>query len=489
MRRLPMPKLAAWGAAAGLAALLAAGCSSALRTISGGDALPFANARQAEMNARALEDQEQQRIELQAVYERYIKIVEGAEKGSKFIDQARLAAAQIQKELVVPGGANYERAIQLLDDVIADNPTGYLSGRARSEKAAIRNNRDAIRDARSTVDNTPEDATDAEWFNALEAMRKVAASYESLRDYETAIAEYEKIIDIAKRVSKSPGDMFMGKAAEARFSIGNIYFYRYYNYTDGWGVFIQLMEEFPGSDQAKESESLLRDAAKALQRIQEDQAYILSVRNEKAWDYKKSGRSITPYELFGAEAEQAAQTYLRIAQQWEKPPLVNRIAALKNYQQVVELLWSESFVAGDAAFHVGRLYQDNGDMLMALQSYDEMFDKFPQSIWHNLAVYNRAVCLETIREFEEAYREYKAAAGFGTDEPFYRAAEQKIRQYEQDQDGDGYLFYQEQQHGSSDLDKESYPGSVKPPAEPGADLSAEAEAGAEADAGGEEAAP
>ena len=91
-----------------------------------------------------------------------------------------------------------------------------------------------------------------------------------------------------------------------------------------------------------------------------------------------------------------------------------------------------------------------------------MFDRFPQSIWHNQAIYNRAVCLETIREFEQAYREYKAAAGFGTDEAFFRAAEQKIRQFERDEDGDGYKFYQEQQHGASDRDKDSYPGSVKP---------------------------
>ena len=37
-----------------------------------------------------------------------------------------------------------------------------------------------------------------------------------------------------------------------------------------------------------------------------------------------------------------------------------------------------------------------------------------------------------------------------------------MRRFELDEDGDGYKFYQEQQHGSSDRDKDSYPGSVKP---------------------------
>ena len=464
-----MPLRLACAVLAASAVLLASGCSSALSTLAGGQALPFSNAQQAEQNAREKTDLDKRRAALEEVYEKYIKIIANSKEGSKFIDRARFAAAQLQKELVVPGGANYDRATQLLDDVIAGNPTGYLAARARSEKSAIRANREAIQTARFKIDNTPDDASDEQWAETLGAILSLADSYESLGDYETAISEYERMMEIANSRSKKENDVFYRKAAEAQFKIGNIYFYRYFNYADGWPEFVKLRENYPLSDQAKEAESILRDAAKSLQLINEEQDYIETVANKKALDYLKAGRDVTPYEIYGAAGEQAAQAYLRSARLWEKPPLVNRVYAIKNYRAITHQLWSESFVAGDAAFQIGRLYQDNGDYLKALDAYEEMFDRFPHSIWHNLAIYNRAVCYETIREFELAYREYKAAAGFGTDETFYRAAEQKVRQFEQDEDGDGYKFYQEQQHGASDRDKDSYPGSVKPMGEEPAD--------------------
>ena len=44
------------------------------------------------------------------------------------------------------------------------------------------------------------------------------------------------------------------------------------------------------------------------------------------------------------------------------------------------------------------------------------------------------------------------------DTPYLREAEQIVRQYELDQDEDGYLFYQEQEAGTSDQDANSHPG-------------------------------
>ena len=392
-------------------AIAASGCSSALSTLSGGQALPFSNAQQAEQKAREMENLEERREALATVYDRYLAVIANSEEGSKFIDRARFAAAQLQKELVVPGGANYDAATQLLDDVIDNNPTGYFAARARSEKAAIRANRQAIQEARAIFDNTPEDASDEQWIKALEATRSLAASYESLNDYETAIGEYERLTQIANRRSKEANDVFYRKAADAQFNIGNIYFHKYFDYTGGWGIFVKLKDNYPISDQAREAESLLREAAKLLQIIKEEQDYIRSVANKKALDYLRSGRDVTPYEIFGAASDQAAQSYLRIARTWEKSPLVNRIYAVKNYQSITQYLWTEAFVAGDAAFQIGRLYQDNGDYLKALDAYERMLKDFSTSIWHNQAIYNRAVCYETIREFELAYREYKAAGG------------------------------------------------------------------------------
>ena len=222
--------------------------------------------------------------------------------------------------------------------MIASNPTGYLAARARSEKAAIKANRDAIQKARAIIDNTAQDASDERWTEALDAVLSLAESYESLGDYETAIGEYKRMTEIANSRSKEANDIFYKKAAEGQFKIGNVYFHRYFDYTGGWPIFIQLKEDYPLSDQAKEAESLLRDAARSLQLIKEEQDYIITVANKKALEYLNAGRDVTPYEIFGAAGEQAAQAYLRSARLWEKSPLVNRIYAVKNYKAITNQL-------------------------------------------------------------------------------------------------------------------------------------------------------
>ena len=84
------------------AVLLASGCSSALNTISGGQALRFSNAQQDEEKAREMVSLDDRRAALEAVYDKYNKIIVDSKEGSKFIDRARFAAAQLKKELVVP---------------------------------------------------------------------------------------------------------------------------------------------------------------------------------------------------------------------------------------------------------------------------------------------------------------------------------------------------------------------------------------------------
>jgi hypothetical protein len=69
-----------------------------------------------------------------------------------------------------------------------------------------------------------------------------------------------------------------------------------------------------------------------------------------------------------------------------------------------------------------------------------------------------AICYETMQDYENAYKYYQAYMSFGDKQEFYRAAEQKVRQYEYDGDGDGFPFWKEQQAGTSDQDKNSYPG-------------------------------
>ena len=428
-----------FGAALFAAGVMAAsGCSSSFLNQPADQALPFSDAQQAEQQARETRDLAERREGLAAAYELYAAVIAVSKEGSKHIDRARIAAAQLQKELAVPGGANYDAAELLLDDAVKNSPTAYLADRARREKDAIQANREAVRRHRAVFDNTPDGASDEQWETALDALLSLAASYESLNDYETAIREYERLTRIANERSKEANDVFYRKAAKAQFNIGHIYCYEYFDYGGGAEIFFQLKKAYPLSDQAKAAAPLMEDINRSL-------------------------KIINGLSLDNMRPAQEAQSNLAAARIWESPPLLNRVYALRNYQRVVRD-WSRTLAAREAAFRIGWVYQHNGDYLKALDAYEAALRDYPQSKRGSQAIYNRAVCYEAVGEYELAYKEYQAAAlfGFGTIDKYNKEAKRKVNRFEQDEDGDGYQFYQERQHGSSDEDKDSYPGSVQP---------------------------
>jgi tetratricopeptide (TPR) repeat protein len=458
-KSLPIAVWIAGGVVTALAAIsVSSGCGGVTKTLTGGQAIAFSSAVRAEEKARTIPTLPERRAALQKAYEKYIEVITTDPNGS-FTNRARYQAAQIKKELPVPGGANYDEADALLQQIIQSSPSGYRAGLARSESAAIRKNRQTIQQAQRIFDNTPEDATDKMRADAIDALYEVAGSFEVLRDYDSAIARNREIVALCSKWSKAENDEFYRKAARSQFQIGNIYFYRLYNYEAGWPEYAAVYEMFPKSFEADQAGTLLKKAKNALDSIHQDQEYIRGKRKEKASEYIKAGRRVNPNELYGIYAEQVAQTYLNIAQTWERDPLRNLPNAIDNYRLLVDELWNQAFLASDGLFQIGRLYQDNGEYEQAIAAYDELFERFPQSFRRGEAVYNQAVCYETMREFDTAYRQYKAAASLGDETSFYRAAEQKVRQFEQDEDQDGFMFYQEQQAGTSDKDAEARPGS------------------------------
>ena len=119
----------------------------------------------------------------------------------------------------------------------------------------------------------------------------------------------------------------------------------------------------------------------------------------------------------------------------------------------------KKFAVANALYQVGSLYQQNGQYERAIQAYDDLLENAPQSTWLNESVYQQAVCYRAIREFGSAYKGFKTYMSLSKgDRPYLREAEQIVRQYELDQDNDGYKFYQEQESGTSDQDPNSQPG-------------------------------
>jgi hypothetical protein len=449
-----------------LVSVMVSGCAGLGSTLTGGAAVAFSNAQRTEEKARgsqpeSLDEKNELLRKAMAGYEGVVL----QDASGEFANRARYAAAAISTELVVPGGANYDKALVLLEEVVATEPGGYLAGQARTLTSGIRQSRQRIRDSQANFDNLPEKASTTRRLEALKSLEAVARSYESLRDYESAIAKLTQVRELADEWSEADNDEFYKRAAQAQFQVGNIYFYGYFDYIQGWPAYAAVKNSYPLAFEADASETLRKRAKRALDSIKLDQDYIKSKLNEKALGYMRMGRHVNPNELFSIFSEQVAQGYLNIAQTWEREPLRNNGAAIDNYRQLVDLLWSELFVAADGAFHIGRLYQDAGRYVLAIEAYDDLFEKFPQAFRRNDAVYNKAVCLETVREFEASYKEYKAAAGFGEEQSFFRAAEQKVRQFETDEDGDGFKFYEEQQAGTSDKDATDNPDTAEAAAE------------------------
>ena len=385
-------------------------------------------------------------------------------------------------------------------------PTGYLGGRAKSGIADIRKNRDIIRDNRRTYQNhaplrkdsamraqeasekakdlamraqkasgedkdllamrAEEASKEAEILNqqAVESTDKaVRALYEESRAYHALGNPEEAIAQFTRLVAEFPEHKL---APQAQLQIGNIYFYDLYDYSNsgGWGAFVRVIEKFPDSYEASDAETLLKNSAEILTEIKQDQDDIQKYTSKKALQYKQAGREILPSDLYVAGyAERIAQNFQNIGSGWVQ--MRNYPFAIAAYRQLAENLSYKKFHAADALFRIGDLYQKDGQYQRAIAAYEDMLDKAPESTWRDEAVYQQAVCYRAVREFGEAYDGFKAYMSIDKEGKYYREAEQIVRQYDLDQDGDGFKFYVEQEAGTSDKDPNDNPDVKKQQAE------------------------
>lgn len=358
-------------------------------------------------------------------------------------------------------------------------PTGYLGGRAKSSIADIRKNRQLIQENRRTYQNhaplskdlamrakeatTPEEAEILKQQGiqsrdtAVRALYEEARAYQTLGNFEEAIKQFERV------VAEFPEHKL---APQAQFQIGNIYFYDLYDYSNdgGWGAFVRVIEKFPDSYEASDAETLLKKSADILTEIKQDQDDIQKYTSKKALQYKQAGREILPSDLYVAGyAERIAQNFQNIASGWVQ--LRNYPFAIAAYRQLAENLSYKKFHAADALFRIGDLYQKDGEYQRAITAFEDMLKKAPESTWRDEAVYQQAVCYRAIREFEKAYEGFRSYMSLDKDGKYYREAEQIVRQYELDQDGDGFKFYVEQEAGTSDKDPNDNPDVKKQQAE------------------------
>ena len=397
----------------------------------------------------------------------YLEII-ATDPNGKYATYSHFQAAAIYKKRF-----EWDKSTEHYQAIVDIAPTGFLGGRAKSGIADIRKNRDVIKENRRTYQNhaplskdlamrakeatTPEDI---ELYNqqaqdsrdkAVRALYEEARAYQTLGNSEEAIKQFERV------VAEFPEHRL---APQAQFQVGNIYFYELYDYIGGWPAYVKVIEKFPDSYEASDAETLLKETETTLTEIAQDQADIKKYTNQKALDYIRAGRDVLPSDLYVAGyADRIAQNFQNIGSGWVK--MRNYPAAIAAYRKLAENLSYKKFHAADALFRIGDLYQKDGQYQRAIAAFEDMLDKAPESTWRDEAVYQQAVCYRAVREFAEAYKTFKAYMSIDKEGKYYREAEQIVRQYELDQDGDGFKFYVEQEAGTSDKDPNDNPDAKK----------------------------
>ena len=376
----------------------------------------------------------------------YLGIIEREPTG-KYSQRSHYQISEIYKRHY-----EWDKATEHYNAIIEVAPSGYYGGQAKSGIANIRKYRRLIEDKRRRYQNYSalyaQDNAQENYDIAAQALYDVADSYEQLGNYPEAIAHYQRMVDEFPDYQK---------ASAALTKIGYIHFYKLYDYVGGWPSYNTVIEMYPGSYDATQAVRLLKETHSTLTEIAQYQAEIMRYRSKKATEYEKSGRVILPNERYSSRhVDTVVQDFQFIARRWED--LRNYPNSIIAYRTLADQLSYKKFAAADARYHIGKLYQLNGQLEQSIEAYQDLFDNNPESIWRNEGVYQQAVCYRGIREFAKAYEAFKAYMSLGRDVSYYREAEQIVRQFEIDQDGDGYKFYFEQEAGTSDRDPNDHPG-------------------------------
>ena len=401
------------------------------------------------------EAKQKARAKQQKLYDRaislYLEIIERDVRG-KYAQRAHYQIAKIYKKFY-----EWDKANEHFQAIVELDPTGYYASEAKSGIVNIHKNRQLVEQELANYQNYKAlyntEKTKEIYNIAAESLYKVAQAYEALENFPEAIETFERIVKEFPEYSK---------AVQAQFNVGNIYFYKLYDYTNsgGWGAFVTAAKKFPGTYEAGQVKALLNKAQTLLTEIKQLQDEIQRNKSKKAMEFEKLGRYVLPSDRWlQGKTELIVQNFQQIANNWRSETLRNYPNAIETYKVLIRDISHKKFAVADALFQVGSLYQRNGQYERAIQAYENLFDNAPESTWRNESVYQQAVCYRSIREFGEAYEGFKTYISLQKgDRSYLREAEQIVRQYELDQDGDGFKFYEEQENGTSDQEPNLEPG-------------------------------
>jgi len=359
-----------------------------------------------------------------------------AEGGGKYGNRARFYVGECYKFQF-----DWDKAVEQFQMVIDSEPrNSYLGTQAREKISLIKDGRRDIERTKIIHDNNP--GTEM----AADALIELGSVYENkLEDYTSAMAIYRQLIE------EFPGT---SKAAQAQIEIGYIYFNRLYDYDKGWPEFKKVnAENYPNLKyRITEVDDLLRSFNQTLIEIREHRDFIKRSQKRKI----PKNRDVSGYEIYSVKQDQVAQSFLAIAKKWRS--LKNYPMALEAYQMLIDRLPLMLNQAAEARYGIAEMYHlDQSRYFEALDAYKEFIKYHPTYFRREEAIYNMAICYEALRQYTDAYKAYETYSATYPEGKYFKPAELKVRQYEFDEDGDGFPYYKEATAGTSDTDSNAFP--------------------------------
>ena len=382
------------------------------------------------------------------------KEVVKADPGGKYAQRSQWQMGEIYKRQY-----RWYAVLDSYEAILAVSPSGYYADKTKSALADMRVYSRLIHEERSRLKKYRElyaqDNARENYDLAGGALFTVAETFEKKSWYPDAIAFYAQLEKEFPDHEKAP---------VALTRIGNIHFYRLYDYDAGVPVFNRVIEMYPDSYDATMAIRLLKETHHTLEEIAQHQKEIDRLWNEETMEYKVEERRVMPNNRysFSRLIPIVVLSYQAISRRWEcLRNFPSAILASRNsiiaYESWTGQRLRSTVTITDSHYQIGRLYQLNGQLEQAIEAYQELLNDDPDSGKRSEGVYQQAVCYREIREFTKSYEGFKAYMSLGPDVEYYQEAEQIVRQFELDEDGDGYMSYIEQDAGTSDQDPNNQP--------------------------------
>lgn len=371
-------------------------------------------------------------------FDEAIKILEAiVQEGGKYTNRARYYIGECYKFQF-----KWDEAMEQFQMIVdSEPPVSYLASEARHRISQIREGKRDVERTKIIHGNNP--GTE----RAADALMELGSVYENkLEDYSNSIKTYKQLIE------EFPGTP---RAAQAQVNIGYVYFYKLHDYTGGWSEFRKVTpESYPKLKfRVSEVEDLLRDTNKVLTEIKDHQAFIKLSQKRKI---PTGGRKVLGYDIYGERRDQVAQSLLAIGKKWRQ--LKNYPKSIEAYRMLIDRLPLMLRQAAQARYGIAEIYHlDQRRYFEAIDAYEEYIKYHPTDFRRDEAIYNMAICYESLRDYNEAYETYKTYRDTYPEGKFFKAAELKVRQWAYDEDQDGFPYYKELIAGTSDTDANQHP--------------------------------